>query len=111
MPFLVVSFDFGGTSNVTLHACTTNKEAAEAVYDKLAASFLSYNKDNKEHGASRLVDLLYVSDDYVSDLGHTFYWGETSHTAPKTTHIEGVEYNMLHRYKDARAQVLKSNNV
>ena len=36
--FLVLSFDFGGSSNVSLHAATEDEAAAEAVYGRLTAT-------------------------------------------------------------------------
>lgn len=103
-------FDFGGQSDVTLHACTTNKDAAEAIFSKLDAAFKPYNKKVVKEGAAKLVDLIHVPDDYVSEEGHTFYWDQAYNTCPRSVTIEGAEYEVRYSMKDPRAKVLKSNN-
>ena len=72
--FVVVSFDFGGSSSVALHACTEDRTAAEALYEELAASRADYNRRHRAEGMARLVELLEVPDGYASRDGAVLFW-------------------------------------
>lgn len=76
MIFVVISFDFGGSSDVTLHACTTSYDNAIDVYEKLSSKYESYNLKMSEDGAAKLVELLEVPDGFCSEKGHILYWGD-----------------------------------
>jgi hypothetical protein len=76
--FLVVSFDFGGSSNVALHACTTDEEAAKALYDCLVTKYAPANAKAaaEDNGCARLVELVRVDgNNFLSDKGYVLFWG------------------------------------
>lgn len=75
--YIVVSFDFGGSSNVALHCCTSDIVMAEALYEKIAQSYVEYNsaRDRDDDAAMRLVELVEVQDGFSSEEGLTLYWG------------------------------------
>lgn len=86
--FLVASFDFGGSSDVALHACTADEGAAAAVYERLARAWAAHNARcyKAAEGAARLVELLRVDGGgFASDAGHTLFWGGGGAAAPGVT--------------------------
>jgi hypothetical protein len=45
------------------------------LFERLAESYSAYNKRNAKEGAAKLVELLDVQDDFVSEAGQTLFWG------------------------------------
>lgn len=73
-----MSFDFGGSSAVTIHALTKNFDVAERLYTKLAA-------DEEHSGKDRiLLEMLEFPDEFIDVNGRTAFWGE--HSEVKTVY-------------------------
>lgn len=66
--YLVISFDFQGQSNVTLHCMTPHLTAASQIYDTLY--------DNHPSVLTELIEV----DEFVSLSGYILYWGSTDAT-------------------------------
>ncbi len=71
--YVVVSFDFGGSSDVKVHVATTRLELAQGVYDSVCPP--------DSEGPKRLVELVHVPAD-TPLLGRdalTLFWGSGVH--------------------------------
>lgn len=73
MPYLVVSFDFGNSSNVNVHICTVEEARARALYDSLVTKYQEYNAKHAKDGARMLVELVHL--DETLDTAYTLFWG------------------------------------
>ena len=81
--YMVVSFDFGGTSAVKVHCVTKTEAVGRTVYAAVSDSVKASNTARGESEAGGvLVDLFHVPDGYSSVEGHTLFWGNDN--APKT---------------------------
>ena len=96
--YVVTSFDFGGTSNVKLHAVTADEALAQEVYASVLNSCNLINS-TANHGAARaLVELTQIPADtkLLGADARTLFWGgdaqnnncATSHARNRT---EGTE--------------------
>ena len=75
--YILVSFAFGGTSNVVLHALTRDLTSVEKLYHELAAKdeYIAPPED-AEDPFHTLLELLEVPDDFLNELGHDVFWGK-----------------------------------
>ena len=68
MPFLVQSFDFGGSSHVSLHCCTFDFPTAFFTYQSVVSSHEEYNRRQDEAmakgngGCKVIVDLVFIDE-------------------------------------------------
>lgn len=69
--FIVVSFDFGGTSNQCIHCLNNNYDKAFQIYKNLIET-LDIHKSDK--GCGHIVELLEISESYENTKGYCFYW-------------------------------------
>lgn len=77
MPFLVTSFDFGGSSRVYLHACTPDYSSAKKTYETVRERHDAYNREHIKEGIQHLVEMVYVRDgDVHSDTGIPICYGD-----------------------------------
>lgn len=75
--FLVLSFDFGGSSDVRVHGLTSDDRKAQIAYDSVCRQFEAYNEKHKDDGLRKLVDMIAMPDDFVWEEGFTAFWGKT----------------------------------
>ena len=73
--YLVQSFDFGGSSDVAVHALTSVMEDAERAYAAVLARHAAYNAKSPVTGAKRLVERVEVPEGYSCVEGFKLYWG------------------------------------
>lgn len=64
--YQVISFDYAGSSNVSIHCLTPHISRANFSYD----SVIELNQ-----AENRIVELVQIEDDYFSAEGFTLYWG------------------------------------
>lgn len=76
MPYVVVSFDFGGSSDVRIHALTDDIENAKKVHSQLDA-----NSPAAREGYQRLIQVVRLPGEYVSREGHCLFWGRSNDEA------------------------------
>ena len=75
MPFILISNDFGNTSNVAVHAVTNTRERGEELFATVLATFRQH-RDTKD----TLLELVEVPfgdhEDYVAtaDEGRVLFW-------------------------------------
>lgn len=70
--FVVVSFDFGGSSSVAVHAVTSEEGPALEVWTAIAGKARPTIPDE---GAKLLVELWDFEDGFVSEVGAGLFWG------------------------------------
>lgn len=74
--FLVVSFDFGGTSAVKIHCATPSENVGRSMFAAMSDRHRDENEKRLASGAgSLLIDLVEVPNEYSSSDGHTLFWG------------------------------------
>ena len=76
--YLVISFDFGGSSDVKVHAATACADLAWTVYEEVRAECDAQNAGYAASGgAKRLVELARVPADkaLVGAEAPTLFWG------------------------------------
>lgn len=77
--YMVVSFDFGGSSEVRLHCCHADAGTANAVYERVAAAAAAYNaRIGTSAGAGVLVELLRTPAAGFIDEPRVLFWGRPS---------------------------------
>jgi hypothetical protein len=84
--FIVVSFDFGGNSNVVLHILTVDQVKAENMYDSIIEAVQKANEMSAQNdeACKHLVELAKVPLEFGTGLPnpnieeHTFFWGANS---------------------------------
>jgi len=69
MPFLVLSFAFGGSSQVSLHACVSEPVAAGKMYRVTHGKYDEYNRKHAKSNCQTIVELVYVADDTECSSG------------------------------------------
>lgn len=80
MWYAVVSFDFGGNSDVNMHFCGRTHEAADGMYEKVCARVRPYNdRYGGPGGAEVLVELVALEENdghgnFASETGATLFW-------------------------------------
>lgn len=67
--FVVLSFDFGGGSNVRLHACTDDETRARTTYLAVKSKWDEYNRRFAQTGMQCLVQMIRVPDAYADIEG------------------------------------------
>lgn len=82
--YAVISFDFNGSSDVTLHALTRDETAARRMFDTLRAQYAERHAravaKYPDAELTELVDLVHIRDgEFLSESGATLFWGEDSH--------------------------------
>jgi hypothetical protein len=70
--YVLVSFDYGGSSSVCLRAVTSSYEDASGAFQRLEAQFKEYNP--RSEGDGMMVELLEVDGDFVDDGGFNLFW-------------------------------------
>lgn len=70
--YLVISFDFCGTSDVKIHTLTHDKEKAVDVYNDV---FKLLKLDTSNADESYQLQLIKVKEDFVCKKGVTLFWG------------------------------------
>jgi hypothetical protein len=60
--YIVLSYAYENDSSVTIHCLVRDREQAVSLYTKIASS-------------PRLVELIQVPDNWTSEKGSTFFWG------------------------------------
>lgn len=74
--FLVVSFDFGGTSAVKIHCATSSEPVGRSMFAAMTDRHRDENAKREASGAgSLLIELVEVPDEYSSSDGHMLFWG------------------------------------
>ena len=74
--FVLVSFDYGDSESVTLHAVTTDGDHAQELYERLAKREAERWPAPREEGPwHKLVELLEVQNDFASVNGAPLFWG------------------------------------
>jgi hypothetical protein len=89
--YIVISFDFAGSSNVTLHAMTNDESVAHQVYEDQAAkpdSQIRSPSDLEHQDFHRLVELVEIDPEIFTsmDSTYTFFW-ENIHNIPKGVRV------------------------
>ena len=76
MMHVVTSFDFGGTSNVKLHAVTDDPDLAQEVYASVLA-VCDQNNSNTDPATMMMVELTHVPKDtrLLGADALTLFWG------------------------------------
>ena len=79
MTHVVTSFDFGGTSNVKLHAVTDDPDLAQEVYASVLA-VCNQNNSNTDPATRMMVELTHVPKDtrLLGADALTLFWGSGS---------------------------------
>ena len=70
--FVVVSLDFGGSSDVKMHYLGSNLAKAQIIYKTIEIE--SLKTADEKNFCKLLVDLLEVDDDFANVDGHTCFW-------------------------------------
>ncbi len=75
--YVVISFDFGGSNDVVLHALTSDIDGAERVYHVLASkpAFTSPDVHDVNCPFHSLVELVELPDTFLSVSGIGLFWG------------------------------------
>lgn len=80
--YVLVSFDFGGTSAVKVHCVTKSEAIGRSMYATVADRHKDANaKRQSTESGSVLVELVELPDDFSSSDGHILFWGPDK---PKT---------------------------
>lgn len=69
--FIVVSFDFGGTSIQCIHCLSNSYDKAFQIYKNLTETLDLHNPDK---GYGHIVELLEISENYENTKGYILYW-------------------------------------
>ncbi len=83
MMYVVTSFDFGGTSNVKLHAVTDDEDLAQDVYASVLAACDESNRNTNHHPATMMMVELTRVPKNARLLGAdalTLFWGGSDST-------------------------------
>jgi hypothetical protein len=72
--FLVISFDFGGSSNVCIHCLTSNITIAQNMYERVIESVNLENECNYDSTSKHLVELAEIDDEYLNEKGFIMFW-------------------------------------
>ena len=86
--YLVISFDFGGSSDVKVHVATASVDLAQTVYEEVCAECDAQNARCAASGAAkRLVERARVPADkaLVGAEALTLFWGGGSSTNNNNT--------------------------
>jgi hypothetical protein len=76
--YLIISYDFGNSNDVSINSITNDLEKANKHYKII----LDYNKDyNKDDTNCKLIELIYIEDEFFDMKGFTLYWGELHNNA------------------------------
>jgi len=83
--YLVISFDFGGNSDVKLHCLSKDGLVAKNTYDDVLKDIEEYNKKYEGGGIKKLLDLIKVPDEFTEKTDQfpepiTFFWTPKSQT-------------------------------
>ena len=74
--YILVSFDFGGTSAVKVHCVTSSEAVGRSMFAAMADRYVPENETRAASGAGKLLlELLEVPDEYSSSDGTTLFWG------------------------------------
>lgn len=73
--YVVLSFDFGGNSDVRLHCVSVDGLKAQRMYDSVCAQYHDYNEKYEKGGVRKLVDLIKVPDELEWEEGVLAFWG------------------------------------
>lgn len=76
--YLVLSFDYGGESNVNIDAITTNLEQAKIKYEKIVSEYTDYNVKAKEQGCMFIVNLIEITKEFT-DKSIPLFFNELFH--------------------------------
>jgi len=70
MPFILISFDFGNTSSVAIHAITNTQERGEELYVRVRATLV------RKETLLELIEVPFGYEDYVAtcDEGRVLFW-------------------------------------
>ena len=79
--YIVVSYDFGGSSSVMLHSITADLLDATAVYERIASSVSDYNRRYAHEGLIHMVELVSVPSGFSDDRGFQLFWSRTEDDA------------------------------
>lgn len=69
--YLVISFDFCGSSDVKIHILTQDKEKALKMYNNVLKLLKLDNEDETYQ-----LQLVSVPDDFSCKKGYTLFWGK-----------------------------------
>ena len=84
--YLVISFDFGGSSDVRIHALTHDLYKADSVYIKLHG-LPPYQPRYDGDCLYTLLELIEIPEDFLDEHGTCLYWG------PKNEHVITLKTN------------------
>lgn len=87
MVFLVLSFDWGGSDFVKLHACTEDFDSASQTYDRVHGEVHDYNLRQTPGGLQVLVELLSVPNGFTGNATLFFPTDTTEETEAQCSHI------------------------
>jgi len=76
--YVVLSFDFGGNSDVRLHCVSVDGLKAQRIYDSVCEQYRDYNEKYNKHSVRKLVDLIKVPDELEWEEGVLAFWGRPS---------------------------------
>ena len=79
--YIVVSYDFGGSSSVTLHSVTTDLLDATAVYERVASAVSDYNRRYVHEGLIHIVELVSVPSGFSDARGFQLFWSRADDDA------------------------------
>ncbi len=74
--YLVISFDFCGSSDVKIHILTQDKEKALKMYNNVI-KLLKLDTSNEDE--TYQLQLVSIPDDFSCKKGHTLFWGNDDH--------------------------------
>lgn len=86
--YIVLSFDFGGNSDVRVHCVTVDGLKATDVYNNVCKDVIEYNEKNEKNNVKKLVELMRFPDDdnVLCTRGVVAFWGKNP------TGIAGAEH-------------------
>jgi hypothetical protein len=90
--FLVLSFDFGGTSFVKLHAFTPALDKAETVYDQLTREWHDYNQKMEKEGVRFLISIVEVNEFLSAEMDVDLFFGNPDQTGSKPKIIKSNNF-------------------
>ncbi len=85
--YMVIAFDFGGSSNVNITCVSASEQVARAEYERMVEKYAAKNAemDARHVGCRLLVELVELPAEYrATGEGHTMFWGREKPGEPRT---------------------------
>ena len=70
--YVLISYDFLKSNDVSIHCLTNNYEKAISCYDDTIERYKYYNEDDDN---CKLIELIEIENDFFNIEGFTFFWG------------------------------------